>query len=423
MFNIKVSVIVPVYNAETYLRQCLDSIVSQTLTDIEIICVDDGSTDGSVDILNEYKVKDGRIRIYEQQNSFAGTARNNGMSHAMGKYLIFWDADDYFYPEALEKMYKQAEEDHAEICICGANRFSEDVKQEVQFEGYLKTDMLPDNIPFNMNDIPGYIMNFTCEAAWNKLFSYDFVKKEGLKFHPSRNGNDLYFTLMAMCKAEKITVVKENLISYRRQHGGSLVQTVDKSALAIFNEWLLLKEDLTAIDRFPEQSYMNKVLAVIYYNLQLSNNAKAFSQKVSWLKSEGLKAYGLEEKEEGYYYSELHAQFLSFLLNNEPDECMLWISNHNYWRISSIQVKLEKYKTRSEKYRTSLENSKQQLSEAKSRIEELKGMLSESRENLRNTRALLSETKEKNKQLQKELSEIKNSKGYKLVSGLTGHKK
>ena len=94
----KVSVIIPVYNVEPYLKQCMDSVVGQTLKDIEIICVDDGSTDGSLDILKEYATEDSRIQIIEQKNAGAGAARNNGMRHATGKYLSFLDSDDFFEP-------------------------------------------------------------------------------------------------------------------------------------------------------------------------------------------------------------------------------------------------------------------------------------------------------------------------------------
>ena len=92
----KVSVIMPVYNVEDYLEQCLDSVLAQTLREIEVICVDDGSTDGSGVILEKYQEKDERIRVFHQKNQFAGCARNLGLKHASGKYVIFWDSDDFF---------------------------------------------------------------------------------------------------------------------------------------------------------------------------------------------------------------------------------------------------------------------------------------------------------------------------------------
>ena len=100
----KVSVIIPVYNTEPYLRQCLDSVVNQTLLDIEIICVDDGSTDTSPEILREYAASDSRIRIFTQPHADAGVARNLGLRHASGKYLSFLDADDFFEKDIEKKV-------------------------------------------------------------------------------------------------------------------------------------------------------------------------------------------------------------------------------------------------------------------------------------------------------------------------------
>ena len=104
---IKVSVIIPVYNAEKYLEECLDSLLRQTFTDMEIICVDDGSTDSSAEILKRFQEKDRRIRVLFQENQYAGIARNNGMKIAQGEYLLFLDADDFFEDTLLEKIYSQ----------------------------------------------------------------------------------------------------------------------------------------------------------------------------------------------------------------------------------------------------------------------------------------------------------------------------
>ena len=104
----KVSVIIPVYNTEKYLRQCLDSVVNQTLRDIEIICVDDGSTDGSIEILREYEQKDSRVKMLCQKNQYAGVARNNGLNYASGEYVFFMDSDDYCCHELLERAVDRA---------------------------------------------------------------------------------------------------------------------------------------------------------------------------------------------------------------------------------------------------------------------------------------------------------------------------
>ena len=104
----KLSVIIPVYNAEDYLRMNLDSLISQSLKEIEIICVDDGSTDSSRDIVREYMEKDERVKLICQKNQFAGAARNNGMTIATGEYVHFLDADDYVLDYAYESLLYKA---------------------------------------------------------------------------------------------------------------------------------------------------------------------------------------------------------------------------------------------------------------------------------------------------------------------------
>ena len=116
---VKVSVIIPVYNSEAYLKECLDSVVHQTLQDIEIICVDDGSTDASMDILQKYAQKDERFRILEQQHLGGGAARNLGLKEAEGEYLSFLDSDDYFELDMLQKIYLRCKEKKADVGVFG----------------------------------------------------------------------------------------------------------------------------------------------------------------------------------------------------------------------------------------------------------------------------------------------------------------
>ena len=132
--SVKVSVILPVYNASDYLHQCMDSIVGQTLKDIEIICVDDGSTDNSLDILKEYEQKDKRVKVIQQKNAGAGAARNNGLSIATGEYLSFLDSDDFFEPDMLEKAYEKAKGSNAQIVVFRSDQYR-------RFEGICKGKM------------------------------------------------------------------------------------------------------------------------------------------------------------------------------------------------------------------------------------------------------------------------------------------
>ena len=114
---IKVSVIIPIYNMERYLKECLDSVLNQTLKEIEIICIDDGSTDHSHEILLDYRERYANILLVRQENQGAGPAKNKGMACAKGKYICFMDPDDYYaQDQALELLYKNAEENRVSVC-------------------------------------------------------------------------------------------------------------------------------------------------------------------------------------------------------------------------------------------------------------------------------------------------------------------
>ena len=265
---IKVSVIVPVYNGEKYLEQCLDSICNQTLQEIEIICVDDGSTDSSWDILNRYKDQDDRIQLYRQQNLYAGVARNTGKSHATGEYLVFWDCDDFFEPDALEKMYGKAKAVDADVCVCGGNQFLESKQKLYPWPPYLSVKNIPETDTFNRFTNPDYYLNFTNAAAWNKIFKRSYIEQLKLDFQPVRNGNDVYFTVNAIGLADRITVLNEKLVNYRVNQSSGLVCSISKSPLSPIQAWMDIAENLEKHDGFGERSFANKAMGSMIYMLQ-----------------------------------------------------------------------------------------------------------------------------------------------------------
>ena len=162
----QVSVIIPVYNIERHLRQCLDSVTGQTLTELEIICVDDGSTDASPEILVDYAQRDGRFQIITQPNTGPGVARNTGMDRATGEYLIFLDSDDWFEPDFLERMVAKAKETGADVTICRTVEFDTQTGRELPSEWMLKTEGLPKTPWFSPK-----------EAAEDLMKLHDYVKE------------------------------------------------------------------------------------------------------------------------------------------------------------------------------------------------------------------------------------------------------
>ena len=209
-----VSVVIPVYNIAPHLRQCLDSVMNQTLRELEIICVDDGSTDDSPKILAQYAAQDSRVRVIAQKNAGPGAARNTGMAKATGKYLVFLDSDDWIEPSMLEKMVRSADETGAEIVICKSVEFDTDTGKNRPSEWMLKTELLP-GLEFEPKDIAEHIFQFTYGWPWDKLYRTDFVRRESLSYPRLPNSEDLVFVFQSLVLARKISVVNQVLVHHR----------------------------------------------------------------------------------------------------------------------------------------------------------------------------------------------------------------
>lgn len=210
-----VSVIVPVYNSEKYLRQCLDSLANQTLQNIEIICVDDGSTDSSLNILNHYSEVDSRFVVVHQKNQFAGIARNHGLLKATGKYVYFMDSDDYCDLQLLDHAVRYAQAHNAEIVVFDYYRFC-NLTGRKEYQTGLVRSLLPKNkAVISYMDLPDEICGLVNPTPWNKLFLRDFIIKNDLRFLETPTTNDITFATLSVMIAKRITYIKEALIYYR----------------------------------------------------------------------------------------------------------------------------------------------------------------------------------------------------------------
>ena len=235
--NVKVSVVMPVYNVENYIEECLDSLINQTLKEIEIICVDDGSTDGTLKLLYKYEEADSRVKIIQQQNQYAGVARNNGMKHAVGEYIIFLDSDDFFEKTMLEKMYNEAKRTEADLVLCGGQVFDDATKETKPAPWFLKTKILPKELPFSYRDTDGQLLNAISPAPWTKMFKKEFVDKSGIQFQPFQNSNDVYFIFVMVCTSERISYVDEALVNYRRGMSTNLQSKKHKAPLCFLEAY------------------------------------------------------------------------------------------------------------------------------------------------------------------------------------------
>lgn len=327
----KVSVVMPAYNTSPYLRKCLDSVLAQTLDDFELIVVDDGSTDSTVRIVQEYAARDSRIQLVQQQNQGAGVARNTGMAHATGQYLIFWDSDDWFDPDALEKLYTRARKDDADICLCDARAYLVNTGV-VRPLGYLYKDALPkfDQVPFNAKTHSDTILNMTTSVVWNKLMRLSFLKREGLTFAAQHNGETVQFVMTALCLAERITYVDEELITYRQGREGSIVTQVNSNVMETIEGWIATRALLQERGCLPIRSYDNKALDSIIYQLRLVTDYDVYAKAVTYLKEEGLAKMGLKLRPAGYYHHPNSADTLQHLIDDDVNHFLMYQSAKSY---------------------------------------------------------------------------------------------
>ena len=214
--HISVSVVMPIYNAADYLRPALDSVISQTLRDVEIICVDDGSTDHSLAILKEYQKRDPRVRIVTETNAGPAKARNNGLRRARGEYLSFLDADDFFEPTMLETLYRTAKEKDLDIAVCEYDLFENRTARFKRSIPSEHADLLAGGRVTSKSDCPDIIFQATEGYVWNKLFRRDFVTEKELSFlENAQIFEDVYFTVTSLSLAERIGKYEGVLVHHR----------------------------------------------------------------------------------------------------------------------------------------------------------------------------------------------------------------
>ncbi|MCF0216406.1 MAG: glycosyltransferase family 2 protein [Fibrobacteraceae bacterium] len=268
--SVLVSVIIPVHNGEKYLRQCLDSVAGQTLQKIEIICVNDGSTDSSIDILNDYAARDCRFKIISQEASNAGHARNMGLDQTSGEYLSFLDADDWFELDMLETMMNCAKEHDADVVFCKAATYDQKTGMHSSSSFSLKSRLVPKNEVFSCRSIREDAFQFCRTAAWDKLYKASFIKTEGLRFQEQPRMNDCFFSTMANVRARRMIVCDKFFVHYRVNSGTSITSiSPDIAYPCTLNTFKKLQQSMTVEELdFFGKSWKNFVIKNVTCEIQ-----------------------------------------------------------------------------------------------------------------------------------------------------------
>lgn len=240
----KISVIIPVYNSERYLRECLDSVAGQTFRDIEIICVNDYSRDGSLSILEEYAGRDGRIRIINNiTNLRAGESRNRGMKEAKGEYVHFLDADDYLVEDAYEVLYRKASQYNLDLVQARIHGIDEATQKKqydptYDFAGLSAADF---DVVVNFTKMPEKFLSISA-APWNGLYRRSLLLEKGLFFNNLKCVNDRSFYMAVVLNAGAAMFIDRYILFHRINIPTSLVGVRAKNFECHFKSYEIVKK-------------------------------------------------------------------------------------------------------------------------------------------------------------------------------------
>ena len=254
----KVSVILPVYNVGEYLKECLDSLIDQTLKDIEIICINDGSTDNSPEILEQYAQKDSRFIIVSQENQGQGVARNKGVEIARGEYIQFVDPDDWCETDMLETLYRFAKDNASKVVKFNYTEYNDYTgrKKEQNFADFIKRKYgydLAERPYYSWNNLKDGCLYDLGLNVWSSFYSAGFIKENNIRFAPNKHAEDHLFANGALLLTDKIDYLDQSLYFYRRRKGSSVYQKTDDN-FCIFDNIESLKRFLIEHNLWRELS-------------------------------------------------------------------------------------------------------------------------------------------------------------------------
>lgn len=319
----KVSVIVPVYNAEKYLARCIESIISQSYNNLEIILVNDGSTDNSLLLCEGYSKKDSRIKLITQENKGAGLARNKGLQNATGKYALFVDSDDYLHNTAIEKCVYVKSQTNADLVMFG--RFNQTAQGEIT-----PKEVPNDKVYFKGEELDDILAGlFTYQSGigiscWGKMFNLDIINSNQIRFYSERQllSEDAFFILQLFAHLGSVAIISESLYYYC-QNENSLSRKYKKGRLHLCNAFLE-----KAVNLCKEQGYSKAVLQ----NVKARYLMYVISGLKRVVKSQMTKTEKAEELKHAFYDNTLHATATKDVLK------LLSPASRLFWRLYNLKL-------------------------------------------------------------------------------------
>ncbi len=308
-----ISVIVPIYNVEKYIKKCVDSIIKQTYKNIEIILVDDGSPDECGKICDEYSIKDSRIIVVHKANGGLSDARNVGIDKANGKYICFIDSDDYIDDNYIELLYNAIKENNVEISQCGIKKITED---EVFIEniGYKENNVK--NSKQMLKDL--YITNWENIVVWNKMYLRELFND--IRFPKGKIHEDEYTTYKILYKVNNVAIINDFLYNYRQNEKSIMGKTFNIKRLDILEG---LKQRIEFFKESNEEELYELSIALYLQKIrECYINLKKYMNESKNIEKKLLNEY--------YLYSKNIFKYKKIKIKSKIKTIIFWISPKLY---------------------------------------------------------------------------------------------
>lgn len=376
--EVRVSVIIPAYNVEKYIEQCLESFLPEHDPSIEVICVDDGSTDRTLEILRSYESRDNRITVISQENAGAGAARNKGMQYARGEYLAFFDADDFFEPGVLACAYDKATEENSDIVVFACDDYLEETGGYRPIHYSIHTEQLPEHRPFAGAEIRDNFFEAFVGWPWDKIFRRHFVEAHQLSFQEQRTTNDALFVFSALLIADRISTMEEVFAHHRRVGSGkSLSVSREKSWSCFYSALLAIRDRLNEWKLYDrrERDFINYSLNFSIWHLN-TLKGDAYHRLYRKLKDEWFKELGVLEKPEEFFYFRDKYESLQAVLSMDSEEYLHFLADQNQAIVDAQRLELERLYRQQGQTNQELQRTRRDLEQMKKKYTEIQKMKS-----------------------------------------------
>lgn len=348
----KVSIIVPIYGVEKYLKQCVDSILAQTLQDIEVILVDDGSPDKCPQIIDEYAKSDKRVVAIHQPNGGYGVAVNHGISVATGEYIGIIESDDWIEPNMYQELYKNAHKNNTDITKGGFYKYDSTLPAGQQDEYWYNRYQDLKDAPSGVFSIEEYPLLASFHASiWSSIYKSDFIKQQQVNESRSASYQDFPFMIEAVCRANRITVDPRPFVHYRMETGqNSSTMRNDKRLILMADQCLIGRDILHKYNKYEtlkEEFYFHAFLAnhgffhciQKQYQREYFNHLKKLFAPLKKDKNFKWKYFDAHQKSEALYWMSgtynkyMRARILKFIFSCDKD-----IKSH-YIKILGLKIR------------------------------------------------------------------------------------